>query len=92
MERRFGVVAGSPQRAKTLFRELSLEQGFDTCWSVNTVDEYSRGYMLDTLFIDQSASPMPRRTMDRLAGVLRGRGGTAYVLSQLQASDIDERR
>lgn len=90
MSRRFGVVAGSPQRAKTLFREMSLEQSYDVCWSVGVIEDLYRPAMLDTLFIDESAIPMDRATMDRLQCALKP-GGAAYVLQQLRSDHVGGR-
>lgn len=90
MSRRFAVLAGSIQRAKTLFLEMGMEQGWDQAWGVKSADDHCRGWQIDTLFIDESALPMPKSTWESVARTLKSRGGTAYVLSQLRPDQVKD--
>ncbi|AXH67906.1 hypothetical protein J4T99_gp101 [Mycobacterium phage Bromden] len=80
---KFGVLAGTRERAKAVFRQLGWEQGHDRAFALSKWGEDARGIQLDVLLVDETALPIDRSTWESYAPCLKARNGVAYALQSL---------
>ena len=87
MGARFGVLAGTLERAKAVHRQLGWERNFDKTFSISKWGYGHRGCQVDVLLIDETALPMSRQTWAEFRPVIAP-GGVAYTLRQVGAGDV----
>lgn len=88
---KFGVLAGTRERAKAIFRQLGWEQGHDRAFALSKWGDEGRGVQLDVLLIDETALPLEPGVWENYAPCLKARNGTAYVLSPIKPEHIKPR-
>ncbi|QFG10331.1 LamD-like [Mycobacterium phage DyoEdafos] len=85
---KFGVLAGTRERAKAIFRQLGWEQGHDRTFALSKWGEDARGVQLDVLLVDETALPIDRTTWESYKPCLATRNGVAYALQSLGPEHI----